>query len=59
MLDSSIMKFTVGGDDSAQVLVPVIDSNLEFGNLNGSLNKCLSTAQEREIRMSGCTEPSE
>lgn len=53
------MKFTVGGDDSAQVLVPVIDSNLEFGNLNGSLNKCLSTAQEREIRMSGCTEPSE
>nr|XP_043874992.1 LOW QUALITY PROTEIN: sentrin-specific protease 7 [Solea senegalensis] len=47
-LDRSIVQFTVGGDDTTQVLVPVIHPNLQSGN---------SAGQESIVRTSSSSEP--
>ncbi|KAM9346802.1 uncharacterized protein ABDE67_011110 [Symphorus nematophorus] len=54
-LDRSIVQFTVGADDPAEVLLPIISSNMEAGDFTGSPRQCLSFSQDNTTK----TSPSE
>ncbi|XP_071334686.1 sentrin-specific protease 7 isoform X2 [Trachinotus anak] len=55
-LDRSIVKFTVGGDDRRAVLVPIINPNMEGGDLISNSRGILSS-QDNTTKTSGPSEP--
>ncbi|XP_076603385.1 uncharacterized protein LOC143330586 isoform X2 [Chaetodon auriga] len=51
-LDRTIVQFTVGADDPAEVLVPIISANLEAGNLIGTPSQSVSSNQDTTSKTS-------
>lgn len=58
-LDRSIVQFTVGGGDRTEVLVPVINPNLEGGDLIDTPRRSQSSSQDSATKTSSPLEPSE
>ncbi|KAM3607019.1 uncharacterized protein V6R79_000719 [Siganus canaliculatus] len=54
-LDRSIVQFTVGADEPAEVLLPIIGMNVA-GELNGALRESLSASQD-DTTQAGPSEP--
>lgn len=57
-LDRTIVQFTVGADDSPDLLVPIITPNLEAGDLMDTPRQSLSPSQDTTTKTSP-PEPSE
>lgn len=57
-LDRTIVQFTVGAEDPAEVLVPSISPNLKAGDVTGTLRRSLSSSQDNTPKSSP-SEPSE
>lgn len=57
-LDRSIVRFTVGGDDKTEVLVPVISPTLDAGDVISTPRRRLSHSQDNTTKTNP-SEPSE